>query len=229
MPSVQYGKRIIDFSIHEKNGLRSHYISVDRSNGVVLKGSRLPVARAQKLILKKARWIIDKLERVRAVNDNVVTTGSRLPYLGKQYYVEIKFSENVLVSRVEFNYSSFKIYVNSAVKLQPAIRKAMEKFYKEKAIEKISSRVNKWSAKTGLKFNKLKFVKMSKRWGSCTAENNIVINPEALKLPYSLIDYLIVHELCHTKVKDHSSRFYSLIGKHMNNWKSLDAQFNSDI
>jgi predicted metal-dependent hydrolase len=227
MPSVQYGKRIIDFSIHEKNGLRSHYISVDRSNGVVLKGSRLPAARAQKMILKKARWIIDKLQRVRAVSDNVITTGSRIPYLGKQYYVEIRFSETILHSKAEFNYSTFKIYVNPSVKAQPAIRRAIEKFYKEKAIEKISGRVDKWSAKTGLKYNKLKFVKMTKRWGSCTPENNIILNPEAMKLPFTLIDYLIVHELCHTKVKDHSKRFYREVGKHCSNWKGLEDRIRN--
>ena len=63
---------------------------------------------------------------------------------------------------------------------------------------------------------------MSKRWGSCTADNQIIINVEAVKLPYTLIDYLILHELCHTKVKDHSKAFWAELSKHQPNWRELD-------
>jgi len=68
----------------------------------------------------------------------------------------------------------------------------------------------------------LKIRKLEKRWGSCTVSNNIIINLESIKLPFSLIDYLIVHELVHTKVKNHSKEFWSELSKHIPNWKELD-------
>jgi len=225
MPSVQYGKKIIHFTIHEQTGLKSHYISVARGEGVILKGAKVPNDIAQKLILKKAGWIIDKLERVKAKSDDSIVTGSRITYLGKQYYAEVKVSKAVETAKVEFNYSTFKIFVNPEVKPQPAIRRAIDTFYKEKAIEKIAPRVKKWSERTDLEYTKLKFVKMAKRWGSCTPENNIIINSEAVKLPMSLIDYLIVHELCHVKVKDHSKRFWKEMAKHMPKWREYDERF----
>jgi predicted metal-dependent hydrolase len=70
----------------------------------------------------------------------------------------------------------------------------------------------------------LQFRKMSKRWGSCTGRNRIIINIEAIKLPFSLIDYLIVHELVHTKVKDHSKAYWALLSRHVRNWKTLDGK-----
>lgn len=227
MPSVQYGKKVIHFTIHEQSGLKSHYISVARGEGVVLKGAKIPAPLAQKLILKKAGWIVDKLERVKAKADDSIVTGSRITYLGKQYYAEVKVSKAVETAKVEFNYSTFKIFVNPDVKPQPAIKRAIETFYKEKAIEKIAPRVKKWSERTDLKYCKLKFVQMTKRWGSCTGENNIIINTEAIKLPVTLIDYLIVHELCHVKVKDHSQRFWNEVSKHLRNWKQLDDKFKN--
>ena len=65
---------------------------------------------------------------------------------------------------------------------------------------------------------------MEKRWGSCTANNNIIINIDAIKLPWSLIDYLIIHELTHTKIKNHSKDFWAELSKHQPNWKKLDRQ-----
>lgn len=53
MFSVQYGKRIIDYAILEKEGLKSHYITVEKGVGVILKGKSIPKELADKLILKK--------------------------------------------------------------------------------------------------------------------------------------------------------------------------------
>lgn len=65
-------------------------------------------------------------------------------------------------------------------------------------------------------------MKFDKRWGSCTSDNKISINVDAIKLPYSLIDYILVHELVHTKIKDHSKEFWAEVSKHLPNWKELD-------
>ncbi|SFE07263.1 Protein of unknown function DUF45 [Spirosoma endophyticum] len=63
---------------------------------------------------------------------------------------------------------------------------------------------------------------MSKRWGSCTRTNAIILNPDLIKLPYTLIDYVIVHELCHTKVKSHAKEFWAELSHYMPNWRELD-------
>ena len=105
---------------------------------------------------------------------------------------------------------------------QAELQQAFEIFFREKAREKIAPRVRKWSKVTGLEYGELKFIKLEKRWGSCTAANNILINIDAVKLPFSLIDYLIVHELVHTKIKNHSKEFWAELSKHIANWKELD-------
>lgn len=222
MPRVRYGSKVIDYSILEKEGLKGHYITVDNHSGVVLKGKSVPPAKADKLILKKAKWIFDKLIVVGTINDEDIVTGSRILYLGKYYYAEVITKKQFNKVEIEFNHSKFKVNLPSKLATQEEIKIALQSFYKVKANQKITPRVERWSAKTKLKYTQLQFRKMSKRWGSCTGSNNIIINIDAIKLPFTLIDYLIVHELCHTKIKDHSKKYWAELSKHEPKWKELD-------
>lgn len=221
MPEVLYGDRMIHYSIQERNGLKSHYIVVEKNHGVILKGAPLSEDQADKYILKKARWILDKLNLVESVKEGDIVTGSRILYFGKKYYTEVYFNDSISETKIEFNHSRFRI-TTSGKDTQRDIQQALDYFFREKAAEKITPRVEKWSERTGIKYGLLHFRKQTKRWGSCTPQNNIMINTEAIKLPFSLIDYLIVHELCHVKYKHHSKAFWAEVAKYLRNYKELD-------
>lgn len=223
MPEVRYGDRLITYSVQARTDLKSHYIVVEKNLGVILKGALIPEDQANKFILKKARWILEKLNLVESVNEGDIVTGSRIQYLGKKYYTEVYFNDSISSTVIEFNHSRFKI-TTSGKNTQEDIKRALNLFFNEKAAEKITPRVEVWAEKTGLQYGLLHFRKLTKRWGSCTPGNHIVINTEAIKLPFSLIDYLIVHELCHVKHKDHSKAFWGEVGKYIRNWKELDER-----
>ncbi|MFO7716105.1 MAG: M48 family metallopeptidase [Desulfosarcina sp.] len=126
---------------------------------------------------------------------------------------------------IAFNHSKFTARVNPDVAdRMKAIDNALEGFAREKAIQKITPRINKWSQTTGLTPTGFQFRKLTKRWGSCTNANEIIINYDAIKLPFTLIDYIIVHELGHIKHKDHSKDFYREVAKHIPDWKELDEK-----
>ena len=224
MLKVQYGTKTIEYNILEKKGLQSHYITVEKGEGVILKGKRISAQQSDKLILKKARWIIDKLALVESIQEEDIVTGSRIQYLGKKYYVQIFIQEDGKEIRIDFTASKFKVYVPVALNNQQAIKYAFSRFLGKKAVEKIAPRVQKWSKETGLIYQELKFRKLEKRWGSCTPSNNIIQNVDAIKLPFNLIDYLIVHELVHTKIKNHSKEFWAEISRYLPKWKALDTE-----
>lgn len=224
MPEVQYGNKTITYSIQETPDLKSHYITVEKGMGVVLKGKLILPEQADALVLKKARWILDKLSLVSETASQPIVTGSRIPYLGKQYYTHVVYSDVVAGAYITFNHSQFTITVNPKQDIQKSIQKAFESFYRAKAIEKLTPRVKMLSERFKLPYTILRFRKMEKRWGSCTPSNTIILNYDAVKLPYTLIDYLIVHELCHVKIKNHSKDFWSELAKHLPNWKQLDER-----
>jgi len=224
MRKVKYGSTFIEYSFHENDSLKSHYITVEKNIGVILKGKAIPVEKSDKLILKKARWILDKLDLVSVKEDEKIVTGSRIPYLGRSYYVEVTVQKELKELQIEFNHSKFSILLPPFEVSQSDIKSSIEKFYQERAVEKITPRIKKISKQTKLEFEGMRFRKLEKSWGNCSGKNIITINPAAIKLPYSLIDYLIVHELCHTKIKDHSKQFWAELSRHVPNWKELNER-----
>jgi predicted metal-dependent hydrolase len=56
-------------------------------------------------------------------------------------------------------------------------------------------------------------------WASCNARNVLEFHPRVMELPASVQDYVIVHELCHTKEKGHTRRFWALVAHHMPDWR----------
>ena len=66
-------------------------------------------------------------------------------------------------------------------------------------------------------------------WGSCTSRNNINLNINLINLPRDLIDYVIVHELVHTKVKNHGPKFWSMLNGLVDNARALDKKLKGYI
>jgi len=230
MPQVQYNDRTINYTFLIKSHLKYHYIAVDKEKGVVLKGRRISRKKADQMILKKAKWILKKLEQVEDTIPNEIETGSLIPYLGKNYSVEVISQNESTTLSYAFDQSVFKLIINPSVgDTQQQIRMLIDLFYYNKAIRELPPRVNEWSQKTGLRFNHLKFRKKRKQWASCTGQNNIIFNTHAIKLSPELIDYLIVHELCHTKVKNHSQAFYEEVAKFLPNWRELNRRLKKEV
>lgn len=222
MQKIKYGNKTIEYSILVKEGLKSHYITVEKGKGVILKGKAIPIEKSDKLIAKKAKWIIDKLELVKSIGEDEIVTGSRIQYLGRKYYVEIFINGDIENIEIDFTESKFKVLTPKRLNSHSNFTEAFETFFTQKAEEKIKPRLKKWSKKTGLNYGKIQFKKLEKQWGSCSPNNAITINIESIKLPYSLIDYLLVHELVHTKIKNHSKEFWAEVSKHIPNWRELD-------
>ncbi|CCE23755.1 M48 family metallopeptidase [Methylotuvimicrobium alcaliphilum] len=70
---------------------------------------------------------------------------------------------------------------------------------------------------------------MSKRWGSCTAQGTIILNPELIAAPKDCIDYVITHELCHLKERNHSQAFYKLLSAVMRDWELRRKRLNEMV
>lgn len=86
-------------------------------------------------------------------------------------------------------------------------------------------RLDELAKKHGFKYNRVSVRNQKTRWGSCSSKNNISLNAKLVKLPERLMDYIILHELVHTRVRNHGKKFYAELGRLVPDQKLLDSEF----
>jgi len=92
----------------------------------------------------------------------------------------------------------------------------------------IINRVEFLANKYGFEYNKITLRKMKTRWGSCTHNNNISLNIGLVALTDELKDYIILHELIHTKIKNHSQEFWAELSKYVSHPKLLNRTLSKN-
>jgi len=94
------------------------------------------------------------------------------------------------------------------------------------ARKKLVNRLNELSEQYGFRYNKV-FVRNQKtRWGSCSSKNNINLNIKLVRLPDEMIDYVLLHELVHTRIKNHTKAFWTELNKFVGDAKEMSKIMN---
>ena len=96
----------------------------------------------------------------------------------------------------------------------------------EAACEHLYQRLIFLAQKFNFGFNRITFRIQKTRWGSCSHKNNLNLNVKLIKLPQELQDYVILHELVHTKVKNHSPLFWQEMEKALPEAKKLNKELS---
>ena len=110
------------------------------------------------------------------------------------------------------------------IQLSPKIHLFDKPVDKQSAEEFLERRIKKLADKFGFLYNKVTIRNQKTRWGSCSGKNNINLNMKLLNIPNHLIDYVILHELVHTKVKNHSPLFWDSLDRYVGNAKAIDKE-----
>ena len=224
MPSVAYGTRSIEFEVLRKARMKNTYIQVT-SDGVLVKTNKSTSMREiNGFVTNKSAWIVKHLENIKAKKiEKELVTGSRLYYLGKSYYVKIEEDEVLTDATLNFTHSKFLIKAKKGVS-QEELAWVVDRFYKQKAIEKITPLVEHWSKEMGLTPSYVGYRKAKTRWGSCSSRDRISFNYYLMKMPISLVEYVVVHELAHITHKNHSADFWGLVKEYLVDYKLCEEK-----
>lgn len=126
-----------------------------------------------------------------------------------------------------FVYSKLNWIQKSVAKIQKleqkyeAVSENSRAIDRSKAKKTIINRLNVLAKRYGFTYNKVSIKNQRTRWGSCSGRNNINLNMTLVQLPEELMDYVILHELVHTRIKNHSPEFWDELDKHVGNAKLL--------
>jgi predicted metal-dependent hydrolase len=229
--NIEYGTTTIDFTL-EYSSRKTLGISVTPELNVrVVAPFNSSITKIKEKVEDKARWIVRQQEYfgefLPKTPAREYVNGETHLYVGKQYRLKILKSRK---NEVKLSGGTISVYTNKKED-KNYTKLLLDNWYRDHAIRLFEWRINQCLnkfTKYNIEYPKLVVRRMNKRWGSCTPNKKIILNPEIIKAPVRCIDYVVIHELCHLIFHNHSPEFYKLQIKMMpdcEKWKNKLEQF----
>jgi predicted metal-dependent hydrolase len=219
MGYINYGKHQIEYTI--KHGKRKKTLGINitpAAQVIVLAPKFLNEERIHKIVKNRAKWIIEKQDYFKKMAqlypERKFVSGESILLLGRRYRLKILKTQQDDIIKMKF--SGRKVLITADEYLSYAeryemIKTALIDWYKTKAYEIVQQRIERYSKLLGIEPKKFLICDQEKRWGSCSRASILRFNWRIIMAPMSVIDYVVVHELCHLKIKNHSINFWKNI------------------
>lgn len=175
----------------------------------------------------KIGWIRkqqEKFEQQPRQSERQYVSGETLYVWGKQYFLQVEYSykgnslilsgdKAILTVRKERTTKQRETFVNE--------------WYRTLLKAEVEKYLPKWERITGLKCSSWQSKYMTTKWGTCnTSTCKIWLNLQLAKKPIECLEYVILHELAHLKVKNHGAEFVAILDQHMPYWREMKKQLN---
>ena len=155
-------------------------------------------------VLKRhIRWIEKRIKNIETVpnfREKEFVSGESFLYLERTYRLFIVGKQK---EALKFD-NNFYLAENK----RPKAREIFINWYKKAAQDFILKRVDMYSKEIGVEYKSVKINSAKKRWGSCSRNGNLNFSYRLIMAPVSVIDYVVVHELCHLIERNHSKKFW---------------------
>ncbi len=195
----------ISYSVRRSERARRVRVTVDAARGVQVVLPRRAAEREAAAAIRELRpWIerrVAELERARAA---VAARDGTVPYLGEPLRLVVE------PARTRVHRRGSELLVPAGADERSV---ALERWYRRAARSEIGSRLDLASEALGRPYSRLTIRGQRTRWASCSPSGAMSFNWRLLLAPAAVLEYVVWHEVCHLEVMDHSSRFWSLLGR----------------
>lgn len=205
----------------KKKGVRRVSIVLKPFKGVVVTMPyNVKYDDAERFVLQKTEWIVmakakmANLETRKTVFNESSTFTTRKRTLTFVRHVAEKGVVSCRILQNEIRISVPQGISTEHPTVQEIAIKAIERAWTLEAKEFLPVRVSQLASSNGFSFGNVAVKRIKSRWGSCSHQNNINLSVYLMQLPDYLIDYVILHELCHTVEKNHGPKFWSLLDRY---------------
>ncbi len=228
-----------------KRGKRRSIGFVVGAEGLTVSAPKwVPLYEIDKAVVEKSGWIINKLQETRDRHARLESAridwrdGTMLPFLGQQVIVvldprhafdgigaELKSSDADTLPGV----THLTLHVGLPHMATPEqIRDAVQAWLMRQAKRIFTERLNHFAPTLGVQWRKLSLSSAGTRWGSASADGSIRLNWRLIHFKQSVIDYVVVHELSHLRVMDHSPRFWDTVRAVVPDYAELRGQLKDE-
>lgn len=216
----KHGNNEIEFNLSRKKR-KTICISINDDGEVTVSAPlRTSKEYIMQVVKNRASWIIKKQEEIsqrgsRKIKRNFIQ-GSTFMYFGREYTSKFFLDEGRKNIFVEFN-DEFKIYTNTME--AEKLRGALENWYRAETLNIVTKRIEYYAHNFKDKVTQIRVKEQKRRWASCTGKNAILFNWRISMARPDVIDYIVVHEMCHMDYRNHSKFFWNRVSEIMPEYK----------
>lgn len=176
--------------------------------------------RVKDLVTKRTSWIKSKLQEqsnrpVLAPREYI--SGETLTYLGKNYRLNVLIGEQPLV-KLRGGYVEVTIS-DTDEDPKTTVHSLLQDWYRSHAQKRLEEKTSHLAEIIGVNPSSVTVKNYKSRWGSCSTKGDISYNWKIIMAPQSIVDYVIIHELCHILEHNHSSKYWKHVERHVPNWR----------
>ena len=192
-------------------------IRVGKNGVCLLAPTRTPVATLKQVLSDRQHWIREKLALLESTANNAqkpaFIDNQTQPFLGADYRLSIVHGAKDQVY-LDGSKLCIDLDVLSPLDTQTHCRQLLEQWYQRQAELILPGRLQHWSALMDQPYSSLKIRSYKSRWGSCDRFRRITLNNRLMMADDSIIDYVLIHELCHLVHLNHSAAFWELVHRY---------------
>jgi predicted metal-dependent hydrolase len=170
--------------------------------------------RINELISKRSAWIRQKLAAHASTPEpskHEFVNGEAFAYLGRNYRLKLLNSDGYSV-KLKHGYLEVSYRASAdRRKNETVIRSLLTTWYKSHAYDKLREKTSRYSDLIGVKPSSVSVQTFKARWGSCLSSGEVSFNWKIILAPHRIVDYIVVHELCHLIEHNHSPRFWAAV------------------
>ena len=167
-----------------------------------------PVEKIDQLLASKRSWIREKItlhQEAAPVRAKRYVSGEAFSYLGRNYRLKVETGN---FAPVKLTNGRLLVTVPAGAEQPHIVRNALVRWYKRQAEQKLQEKVTRYAPMVGAHPAGVSVRSFKSRWGSCTARGAVELNWQIMMAPTRMVDYVVVHELCHLIRHDHSQAFW---------------------
>jgi len=139
-------------------------------------------------------------------------SGEAFSYLGRNYRLKVETGNFAPVKLLN---GRLVVTVPTGTEQPHMVRNALIRWYKRQAEQKLTEKVNRFAPMVGVEPAGVGIRTFKSRWGSCTAKGKLEFNWQIMMAPNRMVDYVVIHELCHLIRHDHSPEFWRELARVM--------------
>jgi len=169
------------------------------------------------LIMNKWDWIISRSDemkdKTKGFKEKEYVDGETFLYGGRNYPIDIEVDETLKKAKVSF--SGVRLTILTPSKDKDLLKKAMTRFYKQECKKLVEESIRCYQPNFKQKPKSIKIASNKKTWGTCNSLREMTFNWKLAMAPEEVMDYVVVHEMCHMLHMNHDRSFWRLVGKYI--------------